>query len=81
MKRCIYPFITKNVSRSWVFVPSMAILKEKVVTFPFKFAHQVPATPRWAVTSPAGDTSRAGDKPEAELQAGLCHRLFWDHLK
>ena len=79
MKGCIYFFITKNVYRSWVLVPDTAILKGKVVTFPFPaFARQVLAAPESAVTRPDGDTSHAGDKLEAEPQpakqdcTGLC---------
>lgn len=35
MKGCIYLFITRNVYRSWVLVPDMAILKGELVIFPF----------------------------------------------
>lgn len=47
MKGCIYLFVTKNVYRSWVLVPDTAILKEKVVTFPWSaFAHELLAAPK-----------------------------------
>lgn len=68
MKGCIYLFITRNVYRSWVLVPDMAILKGKLGIFPFPaFACQVLAAPKSAVTRPAGDASCAGDKLQAEL--------------
>lgn len=86
MKGCIYLFITKNVYRSWVLVPDMAILRESC-DFPLRVCTSGAGGPESAVMRPAGDNSHAGDKLQAEPQpakqdcTGLCRSAILGSLK